>query len=402
MWVLLATAHAEVPLTVQGYAEARGTWTDAAGTPWTLVERLRPSFELELGDRVALEVTPEFAASQGRYAPAEARALLEDELGEAGLALLEASAGCALPTSAPLEELGDVLSLERLFLDVRLPAVDLRLGRQAVNWGSALVLNPTDVFAETIVAEPWRERAGVDALRATVPLGESAQLVAVGGATDVLAEDPDWRGGLRGTASLARADLSGVAYVDGDGWFVGADLKGDLTVGWWLEGGLARADDTSHVEVSAGLDYSFPVLQVLYVAAQVSYDSGGLAPEDLDPAAALTGGLTAGGDCSDALASTSTGLSGQLYGVGLLNWRLTDTLSVAATTMWNLQDGTGLVFPYAGAAVGDRLSLNAGAQVLAGEDGEFRPNPEDLQLGPVDLGELLPTWTALGWVRVAL
>lgn len=403
MLLLLAAAHAEVPLAVQGYGELRASWTDAEGTPWTLTERMRPTFSLPLGERVELQATPDLSLTQGRYAPAEVRALLVDQLGEDGLALVESTTGCALPQSAPLDELGDVLALERLFLDVRLPAVDLRVGRQAVNWGSALVLNPTDVFAETIVAEPWRERAGVDAVRATVPLGEAAQIVAVGGVQDLLAEERDWRAGLRGGASLSRADLSGVAYLDEDRWFVGADLKGDLRVGWWVEGGLTteRASDERSVAVSAGLDYSFPVLQVLYVAAQLSYDGAGLPPDELDPSAAFTSGLSGGDDCASAL-TASSGLGGQLYGVGALSWRLNDTFSVAGTTLWNLQDGTGLVFPYVGALVGERLSVNGGVQVLAGEDGEFRPDPDTLVVGPVDLSGLMPTWTALGWVRMSL
>ena len=149
------------------------------------------------------------------------------------------------------------------------------------------------------------------------------------------------------------------------------------------------------------------MLQVLYVAAQLSYDGAGVAPEDYDFTGAMGSSLPLSDCATDASDTSATSSSaratmGRLYGVGLLNWSLTEDLSASATTLWNLEDGTGLVFPSFGAKVGGRLSLNVGAQFLLGKDGEFRPDPEDMQVPPLDLSPLLPTWTATAWARWAL
>lgn len=400
---------------LKGYAELRGSYTDAYGTPWLAVERLRPTLKIAPSERFSFETTLEIHADQGRYAAAEANALVKEQLGDDLYAAAMAASGCteddvSALTERQIDEIGDVVGLDRLFVDVNLPRADLRVGRQGVNWGSALVFNPTDVFAEVIVAEPWRERQGVDAARVTVPFGERAQVVGVLGADGIPdGEIEDLRGGLRGTVSRSRLDASAVAYTNGERSFAGLDLKGDAGVGWWLEGGYTldnSADETSgFTRASLGVDYSFPVLQLLYVAAQVSFDGSGLTPDEYDLTGAMSQGLafsSCGGEETEATASSTRSTMGRLYGVGVVNWALNEDLSLSGTTLWNLMDGTGLVFPSFGAKVGNRLSLNVGAQVLLGEDGEFRPDPADLQVSMLDLSPLYPRWTATAWARWAL
>ena len=64
------------------------------------------------------------------------------------------------------------LDVDRLYLDWYTGPVDVRVGRQALTWGSARFLNPTDPFPEVLFAEPWRPRRGVNAIRAHIPFGE--------------------------------------------------------------------------------------------------------------------------------------------------------------------------------------------------------------------------------------
>lgn len=394
---------------LRGYAELRGSWTDAEGTPWTLVERLRPTLEISPSERFSLEATLEANLEQGRYAPAEAEALLREQVGDALFESFLDLYGCTLTTERELDGVEDVVSLDRLFLDLNLPVADIRVGRQGLNWGSAYFLNPTDVFSEVIVAEPWRERQGVDAARVTVPLGDRAQIVGVAGVDGIPeGELSGGRAGLRGTWRGDRLGASLVGFTDGDRTFAGVDLKGDLGVGWWLEGGF-----DGDLRASAGLDYSFPVLEVLYVAGQISYDGSGSAPEDYDWTSGATSGI---GSCESAPQGTpldelgaesaedddGSTMMGRLYAIGVLNWSLTENLSASATTLWNLEDGTGLLFPSASAKVGGRISLNAGVQVLLGEDGEFSPPAEAFQSGAIDLSPLLPRWTASAWARYSL
>src|SRR5678809_1379769 len=82
------------------------------------VERLRPTFETPMSDRVKLVGTVEASLTQGRDAP---------------LRLVRAS---------------DYLDVDRLYLDAYGTRVDVRAGRQALHWGSAQYFNPTDPFPE--------------------------------------------------------------------------------------------------------------------------------------------------------------------------------------------------------------------------------------------------------------
>ncbi len=79
--------------------------------PWQLVERVRPEATVPLHDRLALTMTAEAALVQGRDA-------------------------------TDFTDASDYLSVERLYLDAWLPFVDVRVGRQAINWGSALPREP--------------------------------------------------------------------------------------------------------------------------------------------------------------------------------------------------------------------------------------------------------------------
>ena len=159
---------------LSGYAELRGSYShDLEGTPWVLVERLRPTLEVEPHPRARVVVTPQLALPQGRYDQREAMDLLDAQAG----ALLDL-AGCDLSVPDRVQTVGDVLTLERFYMDFYAPKADIRVGRQALNWGSAMFINPTDLFAQNLVAQPWQERQGVNAVRVTVPFG-SHQLLAM-------------------------------------------------------------------------------------------------------------------------------------------------------------------------------------------------------------------------------
>lgn len=426
----------------RGYLEVRGSWTDADGTHWQLSERLRPSGSVAVSDRLSLHGTVEASVLQGRHAPDEARAVLEqgviDGSGFDSLDRALEVVGCTLDTERRYDSVGDVVTLDRLHADLNLPAVDLRLGRQAVSWGSARVFNPTDVFAEYILAEPWRERAGVDALRALVPIGERASITAVGGFDDLPLEIrqardetlPDewqalaWKGGLRGTLLTGPVDVSVLAFHHRSGQLhrdlVGLDLRGDTELGWWVEaawdGSLSTTDASfkGDPKLAVGVDYSFDLLQSLYVSAQLIYDGSGASPAAMDHLARSSSNLSYGLDCGDGeppslLPLPDPGIVtpidpyratfGRAYALLIARQTVTNEWTVDLTTLVNLEDGTGLIFPSTTVNVGGHLALSGGVQVLAGKDGEFQPPEEALIDGSFDYNPLVPRWTALTWAR---
>ncbi|MCB9780752.1 MAG: hypothetical protein H6742_19445 [Alphaproteobacteria bacterium] len=420
----------------QGYGELRFSWTDAYGTPWQLTERVRPTGTLHLHERWNLELTLDAATQQGRYPPDESRKLLDeiitkddtfDNLDDA----LE-FAGCSLDTKRRYDEVGDVLAVDRLFVEAQYPAIDLRLGRQSVSWGSAKVLNPTDVFAEYILAEPWRERAGVDALRATVPLTERGLVTVVGGFDDLPAELRDlgddslpddwqalaWKAGGRGTYALGPVDLSLVGFHQQSGsqgrTLGGVDIAGDTEIGWWVE-----AAWDGDVRASVGADYSFDVLQGLYIALQGHHDGGGDGPDTMDYRSAADSAFDSYDYTIDCLGEVPDQLplpdpsergdpvgayratKGRWYGLAIVRQTITQDWRIDGVALVNLEDGTGLVFPSTTVYVGGFLSLNAGVQLLVGRDGEFQPPEEALTEGIFDLNPLVPRATALTWVRAS-
>jgi hypothetical protein len=407
-------------VTLRGYVEVRGSYTDAESTHWALTERVRPRLDIDLHDRITLKTTFEARLDQGRYPTGELlelmRPTIEGSLGGlsgGGPTLEEVVEECAwdVDINRTYDEVSDVASIERLFLDIKLPAADIRLGRQPVNWGSALFFNPTDIFSQVLITEPWQERDGVDAARVNVPIGEDIQITGLVAGLD---DYQTWRGGLRGSMHVGATDIALIGSSDGSTWFAGLDAKGDLEVGWWVEGGFEgdlTGTDEGALKVSAGLDYSFPVLEHLYLATQVYHDGSGQIPalydwsSRQDPTLATLSTCEAYPEIEDYLPETPDEYRltlGQWYGLFVMQLGATEDFTITATTALNLADQTGLLFPTAAYDIGSRVSLNGGVQVLFGEEGEFKPPDYQLMAGEVDISSLYPTWTAMTWARVSL
>ncbi len=399
---------------LEGYAEVRASGQiGVEGVPWNLTERLRPRFAIPIGERVTVETVVEASLTQGRDATYEAASLIQaSDVGP----LLEA-AGCTYDPEPRYDSIDDYLSVERLAVDLNLKAADLTIGRQALNWGSGLVFHPTDLYAEVVATEPWRERRGVNAVKAAIPVGDH-QVTAVVAVDDDLAplyeerpEDLDISAAVKVTLRAGGTDISPVGHVRSDGaWFAGADLRGTLGVGWWVEGGWHGAptrgggDEDGAAEIVAGLDYSFAVLQILYVAAEYRYDGSGAAPEDYDYAA-RSSGVANPFDCAFLPPPTEDPRTtlGVHYADAIVRLGVTEDVSVAGTAIVNLLDGTGYAVPDISANLGSHAVAHVGAQIPFGEGGEFRPADEDLTFTAgtysADLSGLVPDATLLAWVR---
>ncbi len=68
-------------------------------------------------------------------------------------------------------------NLDRFALTWKSPRADITVGRQAIAWGSARVINPTDVIAPfAFTALDKEEVPGVDALRVRIPTGSLSEI----------------------------------------------------------------------------------------------------------------------------------------------------------------------------------------------------------------------------------
>jgi hypothetical protein len=279
------------------------------------------------------------------------------------------------------------------------------------------MLNPTDMFAEVLVAEPWRERKGVNAARVNWALNGGGQVTAVAAITDTLDQG---RFGLRPTWNVAQTDISPVVSltVDGDPpeGFLGIDLRGQKGVGWWVEGGAHLGEGEALPEVSVGLDYSLLARQGFLFGVQYTYDATGIA-DPLDYSLAARGGMLVpvpGCEAAAEMFSMPEEIAprftiGQHYGLAWTRLAWDENWTLQASALVNLQDQSAFFLPSLGWTPGDRLTLNWGAQMLLGE-GEFSPG---VHVSRVDFGEghsqvtvdfdgLIPTWSVYATARFAL
>jgi hypothetical protein len=155
--------------------------------------------------------------------------------------------------------------------------------------------------------------------------------------------------------------------------------------------------------VVVGIDYSFPVWSLFYVAAEYRYDGSGAAPENYDYASrSVTGAIPY--DCPFFVVPTESRQSlGVHYADAVVRVGFTEDVSMQAVVVANLLDGTGIVVPNATVNVGDRVALSAGAQVPFGKDGEYRPPASSLttttDFFTLDFSGMLFDASLVAWAR---
>ena len=148
-------------------------------------------------------------------------------------------------------------NLDRFNVQIQMDAGDLTLGRQAISFGSARIINPTDIFLPFDVRTFNTEyRTGVDAVRFQRPWGELGEI-------DfglVLGDDAD----PENSAAFVqlRTNAAGVDYHLAVMRFSKQDLLGFGVqsaiggMGFWFEAAGVWGDE-DYTRLSIGLDYAF-------------------------------------------------------------------------------------------------------------------------------------------------
>ena len=158
-------------------------------------------------------------------------------------------------------------NLDRAFLTIRTGPADIFIGRQAIAWGSARVINPTDVVAPFTFDElDIEDRVGVDAVRIRIPLGFMGEV----DSGYIFGEDFEFKKSaffIRGKFYAAKTDFSLLllGFVENlmAGWDVARTLGG---AGLWFEGAYVfvdafkkdkRGEGNNYLRTTIGMDYSF-------------------------------------------------------------------------------------------------------------------------------------------------
>ena len=152
-------------------------------------------------------------------------------------------------------------NLDRANVTVRLSFADVIVGRQAIAWGSARVVNPTDVIAPFTYSElDTEDRPGVDAVRVRVPVGVLSEVDAgyVFGRDFAVDQSAFF---VRGQFNVSETDVSPLLVRFREQLLLGIDVaRGIGSAGAWIEGARVFTmgrDASDYFRVSTGMDYSF-------------------------------------------------------------------------------------------------------------------------------------------------
>lgn len=213
---------------------------------------------------------------------------------------------------------------------------DLLVGRQAIAWGSARFINPTDVIAPfTFTALSQEERYGVDAVRLRIPLGPLSEF----DLGYVPGEDLDFRNSaffVRTKSHVRDTDISLLAVGFRRHLLLGLDVARALgDAGAWLESAYVKPgffehsddeQDKGYLRLSVGVD------------TRLAGDTVGFAEYHFSSA-----GTSEEAEYAD-LASTPAYNDGGVYLLGRhyialgLNHQFSPLLTLAAAVTCNIND----------------------------------------------------------------
>lgn len=257
-------------------------------------------------------------------------------------------------------------NLDRAFVTVEADVVDVYIGRQPIAFGSARIVNPTDVIApysyETLDTE---DRIGVDGVRARIPMGFMGEI----DAGCVFGDDFDQDKSayfLRAKGYAARTDLSAIIMRFRENMMVGVDVAravGGASV--WLEAAQVFVNGSApqgrdYFSASVGVDYSFA--NNTYVFAEYHFNQAGR--DDSDEYLINS--------TRKAYADGSVYLLGRHYLTPGLTWEFTPLVYGSLQILTNLSDQSIYLTPSVEYNVAENIYLSGGAFI------GFGASPGDL------------------------
>ena len=295
-----------------------------------VVNRLRPTLKLHVGEKATAVATVEGHSYHGFFKRTQ-------------------------------DEIGDVVSVERLDLTLSDGVLDVAAGKMLFPWGHGLLLNPTDLFVERPPGDLRAELPGVWAVKALFGLGTDQNLTAI----VATHEDGCCHPFVIGRYDLQVGVTDGAATVawdeGGDRAVFGLDVKSEAEVGFWVESSFTLADlkkDSPrwYFDVEAGVDYTFDVLDGLYVAAEYLRQGEGRSRDYTSTV------LTAD-------PKRRTAFLGKDYAALLIRWTINNDWQLQVLNLVNAHDPSGIVVPQLTWLPLGSLELILGANIAYGKKG---------------------------------
>ncbi len=222
-------------------------------------------------------------------------------------------------------------NIDRLLATFYLGFSDVTVGRQAISFGSARCVNPTDVISALNQTSLDKEyRSGVDGLKFVFPIGDLSQLE-----TGLLfnSKFKDYSAFIRTKMNFLEFDLSFIFIKYQLNFLFGIDIeKSILDFMWWFEGAYSWLDRKSDndignmVRFSSGLDRTFS--EKFYAFIEYHYNGAGF---DV-PAQYYQASFR------NAYISSRVFLLSKHYIIPGLSWAISPLFSLSAILFTNLLD----------------------------------------------------------------
>jgi hypothetical protein len=264
-------------------------------------------------------------------------------------------------------------NLDRAFLTYTATSFDLYLGRQPVAFGSARVINPTDIIAPfTVNTIAKDELVGVDAVRVKTPLAEMGEVdIGIVLGRDFNANES--AAFIRMKSYLMKTDISLMAMVFKENILLGLDLARSIGgAGTWLETAQVFSDaandykpDENYFRLSIGADYSFT--SRLYAFIEYHFNGAGTGnPEDYLSSASET-----------AFTEGAVYLLARHYIAPGLSFEITPLLVFGSQLLFNMEDGSALLSPSLEWSVSQNIYAGLSAFIGIGDESPDPGRPDN-------------------------
>ena len=255
-------------------------------------------------------------------------------------------------------------NLDRAAVQFSTDFADFSIGRDAIAWGSARIINPTDIIAPyTYDQLDTEDRVGVDAVRVRFPVGAMGEV----DTGYIFGNELDFNKSavfLRTQLNAAETDFSILLLEFQRDLLIGLDVaRGIGGAGFWLETAYVlvepfddepdAADD--YLRTSVGLDYSFGGETYAFIEYHFN-GVGARKPKNyltnLDTPAYTRGGVY---------------LLGRHYLAPGVTHQVTPLISISGQMLFNLSDPSTWVAPQMAYNIAEDIYLSVGGFVSIGK-----------------------------------
>ncbi len=259
-------------------------------------------------------------------------------------------------------------NIDRLAITWTLSAADIIIGRQAIAWESARVINPTDILAPFTFDElDKEERRGIDALRVRIPIGLFGEFdsgLVLG--QDFKSKNNAWYSRIK--YYLWNTDISVVGVGFQNNFLAGLNLAralGGASV--WFEaahvwphayGSATELKAEQYTRLSLGADYAFGSKTYAFLEFHLS-TAGAKDPENyLDLFSSIP------------FREGAVYLLGQHYMAPGVNIQITPLITFTGQTLWNMDDLSLYVAPAVDYNIAQNIYLQVGAFIGTGSESQ--------------------------------